>query len=447
MTVVSLYPQTVGESGGSLGARTVAALDIGSSKICCVIAEVRRYRGQRREQLLPARITGIGVQASRGVKGGVIVDAQAAEAAVRLAVDAAERMAGVTLEEVMVNISGGRPGCTTLKAMMEIPRGGPVRNRHVSQLVAQAVAGFREPKREIIHVTPAAFSLDGSPETHEDVIGMHADRLAALVNVLSIERGPLRNLEMLLSRCLLKPAGILLSAQAAARAVLVEDEAELGCAVVDIGADTTSMALFVRGRLEHAATLPVGSGHITRDLALGLNIPLAEAERLKTLHGSVLPGLDEDLETLDLPMLGEEGTGTMQQVPRSLLSGIIRPRVEEILELVRERLAEGGMQRLGVRRVVLTGGGAQLLGLREMAERVLGGTARIGSPRPFTGLPKAMESPMFAVVAGLLRNAMEPVRQTFLPAPEGEEEPRRTGTDDSCRGGYLSRVKAWLGDF
>jgi cell division protein FtsA len=441
MTVVSLYPQ--GGEGAGMGARTVAALDVGSSKICCVIAEVRRFRGQRHEQLLPARITGIGVQASRGVRGGVIVDAEAAEAAVRRAVDAAERMAGVTLEEVMVNISGGRPGCDTLSAEMQVPGGGPVKPRHVSQLVQQALSRFDRPRREVVHVTPAAFSLDGSPETRARVTGMHADRLRAAVNVISLERGPLRNLEGLLARCMLRPAGIMMSAHAAARAVLVDDEAELGAAVIDIGADTTSMALFIRGRLEHAATLPVGSGHITRDLALGLNVPLGEAERLKTLHGSVLPGLDEDTEMLDLPQLGEEGAGSLQQVPRSLLTGIIRPRVEEILELARERLVEGGMRRLGVRRVVLTGGGAQLVGLREMSERVLEATARTGVPRPFTGLPQAMESPMFAVAAGLLRNAMEPAGQTFLPAASEPAEAQQTGTG----GGYLSRVRAWFGDF
>ena len=443
MTVVPLHSRKGGEqAGGGLGARTIAALDIGSSKICCVIAEVRRV-GRRGGDAVPAaRITGIGVQAACGVRGGVIVDQQAAERAVRLAVDAAERTAGVTLEEVMVNISGGRPGCVTLPGETEIAGGGPIRARHVEQAVARAVAAFRLPKREIVHVTPAAFSLDGGPETRR-AEGLHADRLKAVVNVVNIDRGPLRNLEQLLARCLLKPTGVVVSAQAAARAVMVDDEAELGVAVVDLGAETTSISLHLRGRLEHAATLSLGSAHITRDLALGLNIPLAEAERLKTLHGSVLPGVDDDVEMLELPLLGEEGAGAQQQVPRSLLSGIIRPRAEEILELVGEQLRAGGAARLGIRRVVLTGGGSQLIGLREMAERVLGMTARIGAPRPFAGLPKAMVTPTFAVVAGLLRGAAEPDGQAFLPrAVAAEERVARTGT-----GGYLARVKAWLGEF
>ncbi|WP_051928782.1 cell division protein FtsA [Thermopetrobacter sp. TC1] len=450
---VSLYSHAGHDRAGvSATARTVAALDVGSSKICCIIAEVRGFRRKRGDSLPVARITGLGVQAAQGVSGGVVVDADAAEKAVRLAVDAAERMAGTTIESILVNLSA-RPECTSLPAEMDVPGGGPVRRKHVDQLVSQALSHFHLPKREIVHVVPSGFSLDGGPWTPV-AEGLHADRLKARVNVISVPRGSLRNLQMVLSRCMLEAPSFVLAVHAAARAVLVDDESALGAVVVDMGAETTGVGLYVGGRLEAAAQVPLGGMFVTRDLALGLGIPLQEAERIKTLHGSVLPGIDDDGEMLEVPMLGEEGAGAVQQVPRSLLGGIIRPRMEEILELVREQLDAAGAKKLGIARAVITGGASQIVGLRELAERILEMPVRIGKPRPFAGLPQEMETPAFSVVAGLLRSAIQPDGHRFLLPAEESESPRPepaaalTGTEGKAArpGGYFSRMRAWLAE-
>ncbi len=440
MKVVPLYPHSSSDRPGmSSGVRIVTALDVGSSKISCMIAEVRGVRRSSGSAVPAVRITGFGVQAARGIRSGVVVNVEEAEKAVRLAMDAAERMAGVTVEDVHMNISGGRPRCTTLHAEIRVEGGGPVAAHHVSRVVAQATAAFSEPAREVVHVTPSSFHLDGGPAVLL-AEGMYADRLGVRVNAISVDRGPLRNLETMIERCMLRPAGFVIAPYAAARAVLTDDERELGVVVVEVGAASTSVAIFAEGRLEHASMLPVGSEHITRDIAAGLGTPLAEAERLKTLHGSVLPGVHDDLEGLSVPLLGEEGPGAMQHLPRSMLGGIIRPRVEEILELVRDELT-GCAAAKAIRRVVLTGGGSQLVGMREMAEHVLERTARIGSPRIIAGMPKAMQTPAFAVVAGLLRDAIEPDGQSFrLPSANGAG-PRMTASG----GGYLSRVREWLG--
>ena len=439
MKVVPLYGSSGnGHPAHGQAARLVAALDVGSSKISCMIGEMRGLKRRSGNAVPALRITGVGVQAARGVRGGVVTDAGGAERAVRRAVDSAERMAGVTLEEVFVNISGGRPLCETLTARMDVPGGGPVDRGHVAQVVSRALNQRRDDRREVVHVTPAQFVLDGGPGVPR-AEGMYADSLAAHVNVVSVERGPLRNLEQVIARCMLKPAGFLVAPYAAARAVLVKDEIELGVTVIEIGAANTSVAVFAEGRLEHACVIPVGSAHITSDIAIGLGTSLEEAERLKTLNGSVLPGVEDDLEDIGVSMLGESGPDASQRLPRSYLNGVIRPRAEEILELARDEIMACPAARNG-RRVVLTGGGCQLVGMREMAERVLERTVRIGAPRQIAGMPQGMETPAFAVVAGLLRGALESDSQSFLLPPEGmRSEMRATGTD-----GYFSRVKQWI---
>ncbi len=440
MKVVSLYPSKSGEPASLSGARLVAALDIGSSKISCMIGEVRGLKRRSGGAVPAARITGFGVQAARGVRGGVVVDATAAEQAVRLAVDAAERMAGVRLEEVHVNISGGQPKCETVQAEISIDGGGPVGARHVARVIGQALGRCRaQDGREIVHVTAARFSLDGGPGLLK-AEGLHADRLRADVNVISLQRGVLRNLEMVIERCMLRPAGFVIAPYAAARAVAVADELELGVTVVEIGAANTTWAAFEDGRLEAAGAIPVGSGHVTNDIAMLLGVPLKEAERLKTLDGSVLPGIGDDNDAISASMLGEMGAGAMQQLPRSMLDKVIRARMEEILEMTRDALRACPARTAG-HRLVLTGGGSQLVGLRELAEQIFGAPVRIGQPRQIAGMPQVMETAAFAGVAGLLRAAMEPDDLGFLPAHEAMAGAElETGT-----GGYFSRVRQWFG--
>ncbi|MCF6195896.1 MAG: cell division protein FtsA, partial [Emcibacter sp.] len=219
--------------------QTIAALDIGTSKICCFIATV----GEGKPQVI-----GIGHQMSKGLKSGTVVDMEETETSIRAAVDTAERMAGVTVEDVHMNISGGRPRCTTLRAEIRVEGGGPVGAHHVSRVVAQATGTFSEPAREVVHVTPSSFHLDGGPAVLL-AEGMYADRLGVRVNAVSVDRGPLRNLETMIERCMLRPAGFVIAPYAAARAVQTDDERELGVVVVEVGAASTSVAIFAEGRL------------------------------------------------------------------------------------------------------------------------------------------------------------------------------------------------------
>lgn len=436
MNVVPLQSQPAVSRGRS-PERTglVAALDIGSTKICCLIGDVAPAKrklpgGNERDELT---VVGVGHQASRGVNCGAVVDLDEAERAIRLAVDAAERMAGRTVSEVFVNVSGGRPCCTTHTARIRLP-GAAVTGDDVNTVLGEAVRGIDPGKRIVLHATPIRFDLDEAKGIREPV-AMYGERLGVELNAVTVESGPARNLALAVERCHLSIAGLAVAAYAAGRASLVEDELTLGVTVVEMGGATTSIAVFQDGHLIHADVIPIGGHHITRDLASGLSTTIAHAERLKTLYGSALASVWDDRETIAIPLLGERGgTDTGQKVPRSMLTGIIRPRLEETLEMVRDRLAGSQVARNAGRRVVLSGGASQLTGLREMAAQILERNVRLGVPQGLPGLPDAARTPAFAVAVGLLNYALRPDLR-LISVPRFDRRGERN---------YLARVGRWL---
>lgn len=439
MNVVPLQSQPSGSRGRSPErSGLVAALDIGSSKVCCLIGDVaaprRKLPGSPEHDELT--VVGVGHQASRGVHSGAIVDLDEAERAIRLAVDAAERMAGRTISEVFVNVSGGRPHCTTHSARIRLP-GAAVTAEDVKSVLGEAVRGIDPGKRIVLHATPIRFDLDEARGIREPV-AMYGERLGVDLSAVTVEAGPARNLALAVERCHLSIAGLAVAAYAAGRASLVEDELNLGVTVVEMGGATTSIAVFQEGNLIHADVIPIGGHHITRDLASGLSTTIAHAERLKTLYGSALASIWDDREMIAIPLLGERGgdsgAGSGQQVPRSMLTGIIRPRLDETFEMVRDRLAASPVARSAGRRVVLSGGSSQLTGLREMAAHILERNVRLGVPQGLPGLPDAARTPAFAVAVGLLNYALRPDLRLISVPQFGLRSDRN----------YLARVGRWL---
>jgi cell division protein FtsA len=436
MNVLPLQRQRVGSRGRPQErSGLVAALDVGSTKVCCVIGEVKpNKRNLGNGEGAHLQVIGIGHQASRGVYSGAVVNLDEAERAIRLAVDAAERMAGQNISEVHVNVSGGRPCCTMHSAMMRIP-GPSVTATDIKTVLAAAMRGIDSGKRVVLHATPVKFDLDDAKGVRYPE-GMFGERLSAEVSAVTVSAGPARNLALAVERCHLGLAGLAVAPHAAGRAVLSEDELTLGVAVVDMGGATTSIAAFLDGHLIHSEVVPLGGHHITKDLATGLSTSIAHAERLKTLYGSALSSVWDEREMIAIPLLGERGADPMQKVPRSMLTGIIRPRLEEILELVKERLDGCPSAERAARQVVLTGGASQLTGLREVASQILGRNVRLGSPRPLPGMPEAASGPAFAVVAGLLDYAMKP-DSTLISLPQID---RRLKSQNH----YLVRVGQWI---
>ncbi|MDP4796322.1 MAG: cell division protein FtsA, partial [Rhodospirillales bacterium] len=388
-------------NGSSLKPRSgfVAVLDIGTTKICCLIAKPNVERGPYGAP--GPRVVGIGTHQSHGIRNGVIVDMDAAEHAIRAAVERAEQMAGDNIDRVVINISAGKPQSRLVACEVSIGGHG-INEQDMRRLMDPAVLLKDMPDdREIIHKLPVGFSVDGNRGVR-DPIGMFGQVLGVNVHVVTAASAPLRNLQAVVERCHLDVDAMVVSPFASALACLVEDEKKMGAACIDIGGGTTGIALFFDGELVHTDIIPVGGNHITNDIARGLSTPFGHAERMKNLYGTCLPSASDDGEVIQVPLVGEDDeTGTIQ-VPRSMLVGIIRPRVEEILDLARERLEKAGFAQLAGR-VVLTGGTSQLTGISEMASQTFAHHVRTASPRPVEGLAEAVAGPAFSGASGLLQ--------------------------------------------
>jgi cell division protein FtsA len=370
----------------------IAALDIGTSKIACFIARI--------EDSGIIRVLGIGHHASEGVRSGVITEVETAENAILATVHAAEQMAGETINEVIVNLSGGAPSSDILHYEVSIA-GHEVGDSDVRKVLAQGHAACASSDRELIHCVPVGYSIDGARGIR-DPRGMYGDRLGINMHMVTATTGAVRTLVTCLARCRLEVADIVIAPYAAGLAALVEDEINLGATVIDMGAGTTSVAVFYDGHLIHADSVPIGGAHVTSDIARGLSTPLAHAERMKTLYGNAMASGSDERELIDVPLMGEEDRNQANHVPRSILVGIIRPRLEETFELLRGRLEITGHDKIAGRRVVVTGGASQLQGITDLAADVLDKQVRRGRPLKVAGLADSTGGPAFATCAGLL---------------------------------------------
>ncbi|MBO6716834.1 MAG: cell division protein FtsA [Rhizobiaceae bacterium] len=417
----------------------ITVLDIGSSKICCVIARLQPCEDSR---LLPGRthqiqVLGIGHQKSRGVKSGVIVDLDRAEQAVRLAVDAAERMAGLTVESLLVSLSAGRIKSEPLSATIRLG-GHEAANSDIAQVLGAGSRQALKAERQVVHSLPVGFSLDGERGIR-DPRGMIGETLGVDMHVLTADAAPLRNLELCINRAHLSVERMVAAPYASGLAALVEDEADMGAACIDLGGGTTSISIFINGKFMHADALPIGGGHVTGDLARGLSTRTEHAERLKVMHGSALPGGGDERDMVTIQPIAGDDPDQQIQIPRAAMNRIIRARVEETFEMVRDGINKSGLGGAIGKRVVLTGGASQLAGLPETARRILGRNVRIGRPLGVSGLPEAAKGPAFAAAVGLM---IYPQVAGFESMRRGRSAPiLATGT-----GGRFQRMGQWLRD-
>lgn len=374
-----------------LRAGPFGVLDVGSSKVVCLIGRVDAD-GQ-------VRVLGVGHTQSRGVRAGGITDLDAAEACIRAAVGDAEKMADHRLRAVTVGLTCGHPESRLFSLQW------PVGNRAVTEadvrrLVQEGRGRAVCEGRDTIHALPLAFAVDDTQGV-ADPRGLHCDILSARLHIVDAGSTALRNLQLTLERCELDLAELVSAPMASGLSTLVDDERQLGATCIDMGGGATGMAVFSEGQLLHTAQLSVGGSHVTNDVARLLSTPVADAERLKTVYGNAEASPDDEREILSMPLVGEDDHD-LQRIPRSRLVAIIKPRLEETFELVRDRLDSAGLAREAGNRVVLTGGASQLVGAREMAGRILNRQVRLGRPAGLRGLPDRAYGPAFATAAGLL---------------------------------------------
>ena len=408
----------------SNGGEAVAVLDVGTTKVCCFIA--------RQGDDAKPRVVGIGHQLSRGLRGGAIVDMEQAEASILAAVHAAEQMAGETLRDVTVNVAGGHPASQTIGVEVAIA-GHEVGDGDLRKVIDQGRLYDAAADRRLIHSIPVGYTIDGSRGIR-DPRGMYGERLGVDMHVVTAASGPVRNLTTCIARCHLDIRALVVSPYAAGLAALVDDEMDLGVCVVDMGGGTTTLAVFFDGNVVYTDSIPAGGQHVTSDIARGLSTPLAHAERMKTLYGNCVPSPADEREMITVPQVGEEDRAQANTIPKTILVGIIQPRLEETFELVRSRLEMSGFDKIASRRIVLTGGASQLAGVRELAQLVLDKQVRMGRPIRLAGLAEATGGPAFAVGAGLIAYARR--------ASADEMRPARSQPDSG--NGLFGRLGSWF---
>jgi cell division protein FtsA len=387
---------------------TLVAMDIGSSKICTLVGEA--------DEAGVLRILGVGVVPARGIRRGVVVNIAEATDAIRASVERAERTSGYQIRRAIVGIAGPYVYSVNSKGTASVLRGERgITPADVQRAVENARVIAIPHSREILHVLPRAFTVDGQ-EGIRDPIGMYGFRLEAEVHIVTAEVGPLANLRRCIESAQIEVEEFVLSSLASAEAVITEGEREMGVALVDIGAGTTDLAVFVEGSVAYTTVIPVGGQHITNDLAYGLHVPAPVAEEIKIRHGHALAAAIPAEEQITVQGFGDNGPVTFS---RREMAEIIEARVQEIFQLVLGKLRESGYERLLPAGLVLCGGTALLPGIREVAREHTGMPVRIGMPWDLGGLAETLRSPAFATAVGLLRWGLRADAAAAYAASEG----------------------------
>lgn len=369
----------------------VAALDVGSSKVVCLIG---------RAEPGSLRVVGAALRESQGIKSGTVVNVHEAEDSIREAVAAAENHADTRIQTILISVNCGAPKSVTSRAAMQLG-GELVGDQNIQDLLGEARANCRVDEYELIQSAPVSYVVDEARGVR-DPRGMFCQRIGVTMHGVAVKPLPLQNLRLAVERCHLAIGASIIAPYASGLSCLTADEMQLGATVIDMGGGTTSLAVFMEGQLVHAEVVPMGGSHVTADLARMLAAPLSAAERLKTLYGAALGEIETSTDVVAVPQMGEDGDDYAFRVPRSMLTRIIQPRLEEILLEVQNRLRASGFDVAAGRRAVLTGGASQLAGTRELAQRLLNKQVRLGRPQTYPGLPAAGAGPDYATALGLL---------------------------------------------
>lgn len=402
--------------------RLVVALDIGTTKICVLVAQ--RLDGNELE------VIGVGHAPSHGLRKGVVVDIGKTVQSIKAAVSEAEMMAGCTIETAYIGISGGH--IQSLNSHGVVPVKGEVRPFDVANVLAAARAVKVPEGQQILHVMPQYFVLDGQ-ERVLDPIGMHGIRLEVQAHIITGATASVQNLVKCSELAGVKVTDIVLEQLASAAAVLSADERELGICMLDIGGGTSDFAVYQQGSIRHTMVLPVAGNHFTNDVAVGLRTTLKEAERIKKEFGVAYHELLTENKTIEI--VSVEGNKT-QQIELKKLVEIINPRAQEILSIVHEEILKRHLRSYVTAGLVLTGGGSLLKGIDELARKIFSIPVRIGKPRIPLSTPASLESPMYATAYGLLVYAVSKGDSAGMEALDGPLIKR-----------VFSRMKSWVNDF
>src|SRR5262245_57152271 len=397
----------------------IVALDIGTSKVVAVVAEI--FPDGRVD------IVGMGSHESKGLKKGVVVNIEATVNAIQRTLEEAELMADCKIERVFTGIAGSHIKSFNSTGMVAI-KDKEVTQTDVERAIETARAMPIPTDQQVLHILTQEFIIDGQDGVREP-LGMSGVRLEVKVHIVTGAVSAAQNIVKCVRRCGLEVNDLILQPLASSRAVLSEDEKDLGVCLIDIGGGTTDLAIFTHGAIRHTAVIPIAGDQITNDIAMALRTPTPEAEAIKIRHGVALRQLADANEMIEVPGIGDRAPRTMS---RQTLAEVIEPRVDELYQLVQKVLRDSGFEDLLSSGVVLTGGSSVMQGMVELGEEIFHMPVRIGVPRSAGGLADVVRNPRYATAVGLL---LEGVSQT--------QAGRFSRQNGSVRA-VLGRMKEWF---
>jgi len=406
--------------------KRIVGLDLGTSKVAVVIAEADPY-----QQL---SVVGVGEAAAEGLRRGVVVNIDKTVQAIQAAVVAAERMAGIRVESVLCSLAGPHISSQNSRGVIAVSRPDrEIGGDDVHRVVDAARAVSVPSDRQVIHVLPRTFTVDGQ-EGVKDAVGMTGHRLEVETHIVTGAQTSVHNVLKCVQQAGLDLDDVVGQGLAAGEGVLGDNERDLGVCLIDLGAGTTDVVVYNEGSALHLAVLPVGGNHVTNDIAIGLRTTLADAEMLKLNYGHTLPEVIPSEERIDVRQVGGD---RLQATPRRYLAEIIGPRMREIFSMAREEVRKSGYDGLLPAGVVVTGGGARLMGTTDAAQAVFDSAVRLGLPTGVGGLADRAAGPSFATAVGLVKWGAR-----LQPQSNGKHHQQ-----PAALGAAYSRTARWLRDF
>ena len=398
----------------------IVGLDIGTSKVVAVVAEIQDGGG--------LNVVGLGSAASKGLKRGVVVDIEKTVNAIQAALGEAELMADCKIREVFTGIAGSHIKGINSHGMVAI-KDKEVTQADMDRVIETASAVNIPTDHQVLHILAQEYIIDGQEDVKEP-LGMSGVRLEVRVHIVTGAVSAVQNITKCVRRCGLEIAEVVLQPLASAYAVLTEDEKELGVCLVDIGGGTTDISVFINGAIRHTAVIPIAGDQITNDIAMALRTPTGEAETIKLQYGVALRHMTDPQQMIEVPGVGERG---LRQMSRHTLAEVVEPRVEELYSLVQAELRRAGFEDRLSSGIVITGGAALMPGMVELGEEIFHMPVRLGTPKYVGGLAEVVKNPRFSTAVGLLLIA----REQYMKNPAGR-------TKDGSFGDMLGRMKSWF---
>ena len=402
----------------------IAALDIGTSTIKVLIAELNENGSMD--------ITGVGVQPSKGLKRGIVVDIESTVQSIMQAVRQAQDMAGMEISDVIINLSGGHIQSMNTPGMTAIYN-GEVSKEDIARVQETAKSTPIPSDQQVVHVIPQEYIIDGQAGIREPV-GMSGVRLEARLHMITSATSAVQNLTKCVERCGLNVQEIRLGPLASSESILTDDEKELGVCMIDIGGGTSEIAIYTQGAIRYTSIIPIAGDQVTNDIAIQLRTPTGDAEHLKIKHGCALAQISDYDSTIEVPSVGVGRSPRM--LSQSTLAEVIGPRYEELFNLVNDQIKHSGYAEMIGAGVVITGGAAQIPGAEDLAEEVFAMPVRVGRPLPAGHLLKELSDAQFATALGLIQHAS---RAKAEVSGKPQKKQKKSG------GSFWLRAKNWIG--